>query len=73
MALYGLFSTKNYRTCVLKIPGDSYCNQLSENMFKVCLSGGKKAVKVFLAGAGQIFSLMDDERVVNLAMFEIVT
>ena len=36
-ALYGLFSTKNYRTYFLKIPGDSHCNQLSENMFKVCV------------------------------------
>ena len=63
MALYGLYSTKNYRICFLKIPGDLYCNQLSENMFKVCVSQ-KKSVKVFLAGAGQIFSLMDDERVV---------
>ena len=35
---HGLFSTKNYRTCFLKIPGDLYCNQLSENMFKVCVS-----------------------------------
>ena len=34
---HGLFSTKNYRTCFLKIPGDLYCNQLSENMFKVCV------------------------------------
>ena len=37
LPFYGLI-----QTCFLKIPGDLYCNQLSVNMFKVCLSLKKK-------------------------------
>ena len=48
MALYGLYSAKNYCTCFLKIPGDLYCNQLSENMFKVCVSW-KKSREIVLS------------------------
>ena len=35
---YGLIRTfLHQKLSHMKIPGDSYCNQLSENMFKVCV------------------------------------